>query len=369
MALNGITFVTLNGGLGRVLAGDDSTSGLLLPNLAGVADIAQVVYSITEAETAGITVTAAPEAHFIIASFFEQVAAPLYVMTTTSNDYAADVEAIQSLADGEIRQLGVLAYDNFDIADIVVLDTAAKAQKADNRGLSVIYAGAVLVTNGTPQYTISTLPSLITGTHEQVSVVASLDATSGFTCLGATLGTVAFAKVSDNIGYVRKFNVVKNTAFDTLKFFTGEDYRTITSAQLSTLKGKGYIFLRKYTGFSGSFHTDSNTATLPTSDYAYIENVRTVEKAVRGLRVSLLPELMSPLETKAGKLSVPTIAKFELLCTNVLDAMKNAKEVSEYAIFIDANQNVLTTSELKIEIGITPLGVARMIKVFVGFQL
>ena len=48
-------------------------------------------------------------------------------------------------------------------------------------------------------------------------------------------------------------------------------------------------------GLNGSFYNDSFTMDTITSDYAYIERVRTMDKAVRGIRTYLLPHLSSPL--------------------------------------------------------------------------
>ncbi|WP_052732688.1 DUF2586 family protein [Hymenobacter terrenus] len=366
MSLFDVTFLQTDGGLGRVLAGDDAISAIVYQGEpTALLQNGAVIFSSADADNLNITSATADTAplRFAIDRFFEQVSAPLYLaIVTQESDAAAALETIQNAADGAVRQV-LYVGGTFSVANVNTLQAAAASQYALHRGLSVIYAPDSLGT-----FMLATLPTLVTGSAQYVSVVLGTDYLSSQSQGGATLGTIAKSKVSDCIGWVRQYNV-SGTFFDRLGFVGGEDYKNVTMAQLKAIKDKGYIFLRKYTGFSGSFHSDSQTATLGSSDYATIENVRTMDKAQRLVRAALVPELGSPLRLKGGKLSEQTLAKFELLVTNPLTAMVDAQELSEFSVFINPAQNVLSTSTLEIQLGLTPLSVARQITVPIGFQV
>jgi hypothetical protein len=368
MSLFDVTFQTTDGGLGRTLAGNDAISGLVavvaVP-ATGSGEKTQVFYSLKEAQAAGVD-SALPtyyELSYQIASFFARVAAPLYV-TFSGGDFTQDLADLQAAAEGSIRQVGVIGNAEFNITQVVSLQSAVEAQVAAHQGLSVLYAPTFPDTAS-----LSALPTLTTLDSPNVSVVIGRDLMSSYSSLGDALGTVALAKVSECIGWPKKFNSNSGNAFDQLGFTTGENYKAVSIAQLNQTSDKGYVFLRKYTGFTGSFYSDSKTATSSTSDFATIENVRSLEKATRVVRAALVPELGSPLKTKAGKLSQQTITHFQLLVQNPLDAMVDAGELSEFSIFIDPEQKVLATSKLEIQVGLTPLGVARQIVVPIGFQV
>lgn len=366
--LNDVTFIKYEGGLDRTLTSEDHVSGFVaaveeLPS-GFASDNTQVVFSLLEAEAAGITEDDFPEVHYHIAQYFAiQPQGELHVLLTEDAVTPANITTLQAAAEGRIRQVAYRSDAAFTTASVTALQVVADTLKADHMGLSILFSADF------SSFTLATLPSLTTLDAENVSVVIGGDAARSYTSLGATLGMVSLASVSENIGYVKKFNVVKGTEFQTLQFATGELYKSLTSAQLTAVKNKGYVFLRKYVGFAGSFHSDSNTATASTSDYAFIENVRTVEKAERSIRAVLVPELGAPLKTKAGKLALETITKFELLVKSRLEQMANADEIAEFSVFIDPNQNVLSTSQLRIQVGITPMGVARQIVVGIGFEV
>jgi hypothetical protein len=49
--------------------------------------------------------------------------------------------------------------------------------------------------------------------------------------------------------------------------------------------------------------------------------------------------------------------------------MQNAGEISEFSVFVDPDQDVLTDSVLKIQVKIIPRGVARYIVVNIGYAV
>ena len=129
-----------------------------------------------------------------------------------------------------------------------------------------------------------------------------------------------------------------------------------------------YIFLRKFVDFSGSYFNDSHCAVAVSSDYAYIENNRVIDKAIRVGRAALLPYLNSPISFNAdGTLTNQTIAVLRGALNTAAQPMIRANEISAAGITIDPNQNVLTTSTVYIKFQIIPQGVARNIIVNIGY--
>ena len=73
---------------------------------------------------------------------------------------------------------------------------------------------------------------------------------------------------------------------DTVAFSNGVTYESTPTSQLNTLTDYGYCFLRKLVGFTGSYNNQPNTSTTFTNDYRYIYNNRTIDKAVRQVRLN-----------------------------------------------------------------------------------
>jgi hypothetical protein len=195
--------------------------------------------------------------------------------------------------------------------------------------------------------------------------------------LGAALAAKAFGETHENIGWIGKFDLSSNDELNGIQFGTGEEFKSQSQTVLDDLTTKGYIYLKKEVGISGSFQQDTPTATLITSDFAYWENQETVDKAVRAVRAKLLPLVNSPLyvATDTGKLAESTIQVFKTEAFAALDqlavdgniSVKESGELDENSVIIDPDQDVLASSEIVVTIQIVPVGVARTITVNIGF--
>ena len=179
------------------------------------------------------------------------------------------------------------------------------------------------------------------------------------------MGCVSLAAVHEAISWVQKFP----SGISTPGFVDGKFLKNIDSAVLESLDDKRFIFLTTYGGLAGSYLNGSHTMDLLTSDYNYIERVRTMDKACRGIRTYLLPYLGSPLyiDADTGKLGADTIAVLENVANQHLEAMEKAGELSGYIVYINPDQNVLASSTLEIVIKQVPVGVMRTIKLTIGF--
>jgi hypothetical protein len=146
--------------------------------------------------------------------------------------------------------------------------------------------------------------------------------------------------------------------------------KTISKTALDGLSDYGYIFLIKRPGYAGTFFNDAPTCISVTSDYAYIENNRTIDKAVRNVRSFMLPFVNSPLYVNEdGTLDENTISLFKNEASRGLESMEIDGELSAYSVTINPAQNVLSTGQLSIAIKLVPVGVAREIVLNIGFAL
>lgn len=140
---------------------------------------------------------------------------------------------------------------------------------------------------------------------------------------------------------------------------------------MESINEKGYLFGVKHSGIAGTYLNDSFTATSLESDFAYIENNRTIDKAIRGINKVLIKKVSGPayIDPDTGLLEATGVAALEGLCDDVLDQMVRDGEVSGYEVHINQNQPVLRTSKLEVVIRIIPTGTLRKIEVKIGLTL
>lgn len=188
-------------------------------------------------------------------------------------------------------------------------------------------------------------------------------------CLGALLGSIAASNVGNSVAYVAKNNVSDGTNLEEAGFVTKVLYKDQATSLLDTLDTYGWIYLRKYQNVNGTYFSNSWTAASRITDYATIENNRTMDKAERLVYAALAPEIASPVTVdNSGKLSQSTIDKFQSLVYSQLEQMARDGEISpvgtiSQTVPINAAQNVLQTGKINIAFRIIPVGVARTIEV------
>lgn len=320
--------------------------------------------------------------HYHISEFFRlQPQGVLWVgVFAVPSPYTfVEITTMQNVANGKIRQIGVFKDSAaFSTGDITAIHNVCVANVAAHKEIIALYAADLHSTSD-----ISTLSDLSSLTANLCSAVISQDGgalgdylyqTTGksVTTLGATLGAVAKAKVSESIAWVGKFNISNGTECDTLAFANGVKFSnsSVTDNLLSALQAKRYIFLRKFVGVSGSFFNENSTAIVVTSDYAYIADNRTIQKATRNIYTNLVPALNSPIILNAdGTLSDEAIAYFGGLAEAPLTQMVRDAELSGFAVAVDAVQNVGSTGILKISVNLVEVATGRNITVNIGYKV
>lgn len=397
MALNDIIFQKQNGGMGRASANEDPISGLIM-SAAGkltsaafsefdpvlVEDQTLYVQKISYYEqlknTYGIasveapTTDAARATNFIdyhVSEFFRiSQAGTLYMAIKLSGEISgAEIAALQRYAEGKIRQVGILTPAGTGYAGY---QAAATEMDAEHKPLSIVYS-----TDGTGKeladFTAANAAiaagrcnvSRLTGCDLNPELLASLGMFGYYGCVGTLLGAISKAAVNESIAWVGKFPL----GLLMPGFIFGDLVKEVAADDLNLINDNRYIFVTTHTGRGDNYFNDSFTLDLPTSDYAYIENVRTMDKAVRGIRANLLPYLNAPqyVDSSTGKLRADRVAALETVAGKALEDMEKAGELSGYSVEIDPEQNVLATSQIEIQIKNVPVGVMRRILVKIGF--
>jgi hypothetical protein len=384
--LNDVVINKLSGGLGRRTPEQDMVSGLLFdgkPLAKLELDKVERLASLEDAEALGITEgydSESQSVYYQVQQFFRMnPSGDLYIMKTkassgSDDDIAASYEDIagkaldmQEKANGNIRQMAIIHAGPTTFPQTVA--AVAKAQTQANLAYTDYMPFEVILEG--KGFNVEDATSLAELSAENVSVVVAMDVEKATlypnsAAVGLALGAISKAKVSENIAWIEKFNLT-GEGFAKAGFIGGEEVKTLGT--LSDLNEKRYVFARTHTGLPGVYFNDSSTCTTGTSDFAYVENNRTINKATRLLRTALLPKLASPVLVDIdGKLPQSVSKSFEGLCRSALEAMVANQEVSDFDVYVDPKQNILATSELKVKAEITPIGTARKIMVDLGFK-
>jgi hypothetical protein len=320
--------------------------------------------------------------HYTLKTYFNaNPTAKVYIAVYdfTSAYDASKLAGVQTFAEGEIRQMGVLL--NKELDSIVSLVTATQAEVADQTTKHKPFSVVLGITDPGTIGSATDVIDVRSLASRQVSVTISNEfgaTTPGYklkgstgkypTDLGALLGHISRSKVSHSIAWVER----NLTQFTDTMLITGEKWQAIEDTVIpQELKNKGYIFERKYLGFSGSYFDNEAVADSFTSDYDSVKRSRVIDKAARVAYTTLVPFLSSPivLNPSTGTMSTSTVITFAQALKSQLDSMFNNGEFSGYSVYIDPSQNILVTKELQVTVDIVPIGSADTITVNLGYAL
>lgn len=377
-----------NGNIPRSLAGEDHISGLLfysskLPSGFAETDRIKAISSIETAEKLGITSDADADwdirvLYYQLRSIFNRnPAISLYVGIYKPNGTPtfSEIKTMQNYTGGKLRQIGV--WDGataLDPANLIALQAIRTTLEAQDKPLSIGYAPKIAAVSG--------LPTNLAGANKNgVSVIIGQDgagtaadlykdasnatAKSSVTAIGEWLGIVSAAAVHESIAWVEKFP----TGIALPAFGDGTLLRDLDTAVVESLDAARYIFFVEYSGLAGAYFNDSHTMDDATSDYAYIESVRTMDKACRNVRTYVLPKLGRPMKVDAstGKLEAYVVEDLQLTAGKALEDMEKAGELSGYVVEIDPDQNILSTSCVEMVIKQVGVGVMRKLNIKIGY--
>ena len=379
-----------NGNIPRSLAGEDHISGLLfysskLPSGFAETDRIKAISSIETAEKLGITSDADADwdirvLYYQLRSIFNRnPAISLYVgiyKPTSGTPTFSEIKTMQNYTGGKLRQIGVWdGATKLDKTNLIALQAIRTTLEAQDKPLSICYAPKVAAVGDLPAEKLAgenkSGVSVIIG-QDGAGTAAELyadakNATNKFsvTAIGEWVGIVSAASVHESIAWIEKFP----TGIALPAFGDGTLLRNLDTAVVESLDAARYLFFVEYGGLAGSYFNDSHTMDDATSDYAYIETVRTMDKACRNVRTYVLPKLGRPMKVDAstGKLEAYVVEDLQLVAGKALEDMEKAGELSGYVVEIDPDQNVLSTSQVEMVIKQVGVGVMRKLNIKIGY--
>lgn len=383
MALTNISFTITEDGLARALPNEDNISALLFSGVASPsAWSGQKIRGFTDINSVkadGITSTSVTysEVYYHVSEFFRVSPGALLYIGFGLTDIA---EEVYNVSGGKVRQYGAFITSLADAQG--VHQAIANTMNGKFAPLSIVLGYEPVATPAS----VNDLDDLSLKTAPYVSVVAFGDdngrgkALAGalgkpyIAAVGTCLGLVSKASVQESIGALNRFNLTDGIEFlktengvtkPAIKYVTGQSYSDGLTLQFDNKK---YIVPRFYAGNGGVFIEKDHTAYSPTKDLSNIRSVRTISKAVRGVRSRLLTRLKTNVAVdESGFLDADFIEYLKSLATTDLQQMQRDGEISRFGVSIDPNQNVLSTDRIDIDIRIIPVGVANFINVKIGF--
>lgn len=389
--MNSLDIKRQNGNVPKTLAGQDHVSGMIFyVNEADIPDgfkpeAVQAVSTIDAAEALGITSDATSWTikvmHYQLSEIFRiNNGISLYVgiFTKPATHTFAELAIVQNYANGAIRQFGIWdGLTALTVENVTLLQAKADALDLNNAPASVGYApslksgyqtlGNMNIANAAPR--VSVIIAQAGGSNDTgvllFAETSNKTTKNAVSCIGVWLGHVSAAAVHESISWVKKFP----SGISLPALSDGTEVRNIDKAWLEKLDTARFLFLTPIVGVSGSYWNDSHNMDAAISDYNAIELVRTMDKACRGIRIYLTPELGGNvyIDPSTGKLQSYTVAHLETTANKALEDMEKAGELSGYQAAIDPEQDVLSSSTIEVVIKNVPVGVVRKIKVKIGY--
>lgn len=385
MALPGVTIVLGNGGLGRVSASDDGVAGLLLTGTATDKMELNKHYQLSSTKdlaNLGITAENNPLIDHEVRSFYAQAGEGcelhlLVVSTATLLTAMVDPGANSPLsklvesAGGRIKILGVNRLipaegevENTQGIDGDCITAVAKAQQAAESYAGKIMPFRVIMPAAKWTGSVGSFKPSEASYNRVAMVLASEGELQGQypAAIGMVLGRAAKAEPQQDLGRVK---------FGTLApggYFTDGSSFLAKQGLASALNDAGFIFFMNYPGKNGCYLNGCPMACAVSDDYSVLNNGRIMDKAMRIAYNTYISEIMdNVLVGSDGKLSAGVCSSFEAMIENAV-ASSMGEQIGSFKAFVDAEQNILSTSRLDIECAIVPLGVLKNIKVLLSFS-
>jgi hypothetical protein len=388
MSFKGVIINKLNGGLGRKNATDDNKAiliiGMPITGTTAVLNTAYKLLQTTDAEALGIT--AAFDAnesvlvHHNIDRFFgmcpdgELHLIPVAAaQTPTAIVGLADV--VTAVRDTTEPNVIAIAHHSITVPDIddhvEAVQAFVNAFSEENRYIdAVILEGIGEAEALTP---VANYPDLRAKEAANVSVSIAQDPAVGsiaaayakYADVGTVLGGICVRQVNENLGSVDILNkpssakgredyplsLVDTGAWASAQLSDGRGFSALSKADQKSLTDSGYIYAGSFNGYGGVFFNSSPTCVEKADDFAYIENNRTWNKAVRYVRKTLIPRVRGIVkkDPATGYIRPSTIADWNSRLNKALEVMITDNEISGFDFYINPNQTLSEDDPLSVK--------------------
>ena len=265
------------------------------------------------------------------------------------------------------------------VRTVVALTSATAITKGQALGewaTDTLYAPVLVLIEG-KGYTNAAavaLPDLTEGSDNRVGVVIGqvMDGDTAVGSLAAVIaGRIAKIPVQRHIGRVRDGALKIESA-------TIDGTVEIADADIDTVNDKGYITLTTHVGRSGYYVCDDHLATAVSDDYHSLARRRVVDKAYRIAHNTLLNYLNDEVACNGDGTIVAAVAKAweaDVVAAIANQMTANGELGTDPAdsrdkgvkCEVDREQNVVSTSKVKVGIAVKPYGYAKYIEATLGF--
>ena len=289
-----------------------------------------------------------------------------------------EITTLQSFANGAIRQVGVFKDAVYAIGDLTVINTEVVNNDVKHKPLSVLYAANLSATTD-----ITTVVDLSALSNTKVSSIIGQDGaglgallylTTGksVTQLGIALGMLSYSNVSEDFGNPARFNISDGTENNVPAFANGQLLSELNDSALDAIDLKRHIFGLQYIGLAGTFFNENHCACSTTNTYAYINDNRVIDKAIRGIYTSLIPYIKGKVYKNAdGTLTDTTVAFYQSQAIQSLYQMErdgDLSTVSDSDVYIDPSQNIVTSGGLTISVLLNGVDIIRNMFIPITFK-
>lgn len=385
--LEGVNVEKLQGGLGRLAIGTDNHVALVLVGLpvGAVATAINnagkgvVITSIYAAEQLGLTESFDAnnniKAHEQISDFFRLAPeATLYLFDkVTKADLKGFINQNKEIKGYAVNEKYVVETPNI-ITTVNAHQEIINEFATENRLIDFCVVGMDNLTVFTENLFALTAPN--------VSVLVACKDALGIVATGAFLGMLAVRRINENAGSVdiqqkplAKRGTDDYPLTDSLLnewpeafLSSGLSINSIANQALKDIIAKGFIVAASYEGYAGVFFENSYTCIDRGSDFAFIENNRTWNKAARIIRATLLPRVKGVVkkDPATGFIAFTTVSSWTQLLNKNLDGMVANDEISGYEVYINPNQIVNSTAPLKVKASVVADGIVHAFEVALG---
>lgn len=364
----------------------------------------QLINNLEEAENVGIWdnnfMKGLPYYH--IKAFYDYIGkdTPLYICFTKDSKRWSAIENMQITANGKIFNIGIwtskkLWNNSLDFTNLCSnIEAAAELLdgKIGSSTNSYCPVSILLCPNTTfdnNDVTLSKVPNGTTFNFPKLSVCLAQNNTAEVLnmqrnlpnkapvgCLGVLMGCVCLAYAEENIGYVAKFNLNKDDAFNNAGIYFGDTPISIDNFNQysSSLIAKGYIIPIKYNGKEAEVFF-SGAPTFSHGDYYSLANNRVMHKARRAIQSALISYINGNylVTTDTGNLTAASQAILTDAIIKYLDAyMLNGdgqRQITGRRVSFLSRGGVLQNDEVSMQTLIQPISSNSVINERDDFQV
>jgi predicted hotdog family 3-hydroxylacyl-ACP dehydratase len=371
----------LDGGLARPAPGQDHISGIVVYQGAAIDAIAARQFrNAAEAEAHTPALTA--EGLFHVQEFFRMApGATLWYSqigdtSATPAEAVAQLVAMQAAAGGTIRQF-VLCGTGVGTDAATYETTAAAVGTQMETFLEEKRPAVCLIPNGfTVGANRAPVAPALSANKRFVGYVAAKDGNNatnptGFFAAGTALGCLARGRVGQDIGGVTSFPLSDGSRFNVVLLgSTNINFKSFSASELDALSNARIILVRELPGQSGAWFSQGATLAPATSDYAFLNNCRRAQKAVRLAYVAYVREVNEDnaiVDETTGLLTQETVDYYEAIGRQALQVMIQERDLTSVQVVVDATTNVLSTDTIPVALRLLPPGTTRFFDITIGF--